>query len=264
MQQRPHTGTPLVRQLDDVIPEEQAGFEHKVLFSPATVGSSFMKFAVVHGKPGARSGARAHPGGEMALTLQGRAQFTATGTRYDLGPGTAIALPPAVEYSAEVVGDEEWIAVTASCDECPLMRAEREQATLAAAPQSLAAEVPLMRRLDEVIPDQLYGFERRVLFSPSTVGSRYIKFAKVHGKPGAKSVPHTHPGGEMALTLHGNAQLTIDGERYDLTGGTAIAVPPAVRHPAEAVGSDEWIVVTSYCDECPLMRKKLVEERKAP
>lgn len=251
---------PLVLQLDDVAPEDQDGIERKVMFSPTTVGSSYMKFTVAKGRAGARM--QSFQGAEMVLTLQGNAHLAAAGACYELTTDSAIAVPPGVAYSMEVVGDETWIAVTVSCDECPLMleKIVREvSATALKSPETSGA--PLLRQLAEVVPEQLYGFERRVLFSPATVGSDYLKFAKVRGKPGAKSVPHTHLGGEMALTLHGNAELHANGEHYKMSAGTAIAVPPAVKHPAEAIGSEEWIVVTSYCDECPLLRKKLNKGR---
>lgn len=248
---------PLMRRVDKIVAENWGGFQRQVLFSPSTAGSKYMKFVVVHGQPGTKSPSYVLAGDEMTLTLKGCAQSITQGQQRSFSKGTAIVLPASVEHMLEVAGDEEWIGVSASCDECPLMR---EQLTTGLPmPPAAGLElpvIPITRCLDQIAPENLYGFERRVLFSPSTVGTRTLRFAVVHGKPGAKSKPHTHPGGELALTLAGNAQLISNGKRYDLSAGSAIAVPPSLTHPATAVGDEKWVVVTSYCDECPLMLEK--------
>ncbi len=251
---------PLLRKVDAVPLMHDQGFDYRVLFSPTTVGSHYMKFALVYGQPGSESGLQALPGDQMTLTLQGEAVVVAAGQQYALPIDSAIAVPAEIAQKVKISGDAHWVAIRASCDECPLMQAQIAQDRLNGGRPN--AEVPLVRQVDKLVPEYLYGFERRVLFSPSTVGSRYMKFAVVHGKPGARSVAHTHPGGEMALTLHGNAQLVANGEHYDLCADSALAVPPAVKHPAQATGNDEWVVVTSYCDECPLMKAQRLKERR--
>lgn len=256
------TQDPVLRRLDDVVPEDLYGFKRRVFFSPTTVGSKYMKFAIVHGRPGAKSVPHTHPGGEVALTLKGSAHLTANGRRHQLGAGTAVSVPPGVLHPAESVGDEDWVVVTAYCDECPLIRQQRARERAAGAPPLPPAD-PVVRRLDEVEVEDLYGFERRVLFSPALGNSPYMKFAVVRGKPGARSMPHTHPGGEMSLTLEGQACLTANGKRYEMAAGSAISIPPGVEHPAEALGDQDWVVVTGYCDECPLLRQELAREAEA-
>ncbi len=251
---------PLSRKVDEVPLESGHGVDRRVLFSPTTVGSRYMKFVLVYGQPGSESDLQALPGDQMTLTLEGRAVISVADHQYALPIDAAIMIPAETAQKVKVSGDDQWVAITASCDECPLMRAHVAKGSFDGGQPNV--EEPLVRQVDKVEPERLYGFERRVLFSPSTVGSRYMKFAKVRGKPGAKSVAHTHPGGEMALTLQGNAQLIANGEHFDLRAGSAFAVPPAVKHPAQATGNDEWIVVTSYCDECPLMKAQLLEERQ--
>ncbi len=249
---------PLVRRVDGIDPEARSGIDRRVIFSPNTVGSQYMTLALVQGRAGADM--QAKDGAEMLLTLQGSARLIVSDTSYELTGDTAVAIPAELQYSMEILGDEEWIAVTAGCYECPLMLAKLMRENMEAVKPPQQPVVPILRKLGEIVPERLYGFERRVIFSPSTVGSDYLKFAQVHGKPGAKSVPHSHPGGELALTLHGNAQLSVNGEFFQTSSGTAIAVPPAVVHPAEATGTEVWVVITSYCDECPLMREKLNKE----
>lgn len=247
---------PQIHQLNLGQAQTNNDFEQQVLFSPSTQGSRYMKLSLMYGQPGAIHRQAALPGDQMTLTLQGEATVTAGDQPYRLPVDSALLVPAGAAQTVEVSGDGQWMAISASCDECPLMR---EHASSGAG-KTTASELAL-RQTNEVAPERLYGFERRVFFSPSTTASRYMKFAIVHGIQGAKSVAHTHPGGELALTLGGNAHLTVHGERYDLSAGTALAVPADVQHPAESDGPDDWVVVTSYCDECPLMRQQRLNRR---
>ena len=115
-------------------------------------------------------------------------------------------------------------------------------------PRPHAAEVV---HLDDLASEQLYDFQRKVIFSPAARGEGFIKFAVVRGKKGACSQPHTHPRDEVTLTLEGEAELRIGEERYRLMPGSAVRIPPGVSHVVEVI-SDEWVVVSAYCDECML------------
>ena len=39
-----------------------------------------------------------------------------------LEEGTCFLIPPDVEHPARVVGNENWVAVAAYCDECPVLK----------------------------------------------------------------------------------------------------------------------------------------------
>ena len=105
--------------------------------------------------------------------------------------------------------------------------------------------------LDNIAAEALFDFQRQVIFSPAERGEGFIKFAVVRGKKGATSQPHVHPRDEVTLTLEGEAELRVGEDRYRLTPGSAVRIPPGVSHVVEVI-SDEWVVVSAYCDECML------------
>lgn len=105
--------------------------------------------------------------------------------------------------------------------------------------------------LDAIEAEALFDFRRQVIFSPAARGEGFIKFAVVRGKKGALSQPHVHPRDEVTLTLEGEAELRVGEHRYRLTPGSAVRIPPGVSHVVEVI-SDEWVVISAYCDECML------------
>jgi quercetin dioxygenase-like cupin family protein len=264
MQHIKTSADPIVRRLDEVAPEILYGFERKVMFSPSAGGSPTMKFAIVHGKPGAKSKPHTHPGGELAVTLKGAALLVANGIRYNLIANTAASVPPDVQHPAESVADEDWVVVTTYCDECPLMREKKARDRAAPAlPAGAQPAAPIIRPLADIVAEQHNGFERQVLFSPSAGNSTYMTLSLVHGKPGAQGQGQPYPCGEMALTLQGHAVLTANGKRHELPPGSALSVPPGASYPTEAVGAEDWLVVTGSCSECPLMHEKIACESEA-
>ena len=99
------------------------------------------------------------------------------------------------------------------------------------------------------------GIKRKILFTPTIDGNRHLRFALTEVAPGSVAPLHSHPGDEVALTLSGSATLFVDGQEYEVREGTAVLLPPGVEHSASNTGSENWIVVSAYCDECPLLKK---------
>ena len=103
--------------------------------------------------------------------------------------------------------------------------------------------------------DDIDGIKRKILFTPTKDGNRHLRFALTEIPPGSVAPPHSHPGDEVALTLNGSATLFVDGQEYEVSEGTAVLLPPGVEHSAKNTGPVNWIVVSAYCDECPLVKK---------
>lgn len=101
--------------------------------------------------------------------------------------------------------------------------------------------------------EDLYDFKQKLVFSPARRGEGFIKFAVTTGYKGARSVPHSHPRDEIAMTLKGEAVLRAGGKSYPMKEGFAVRLPPGLVHEVEVL-SDEWVVVAAYCDECMLCR----------
>ena len=118
----------------------------------------------------------------------------------------------------------------------------------------------MIRSQGDVEEEKIGDIKRRILFSPAVTGNRYIKFAIAVAEPGAQAPLHTHPGEEAALTLSGEAKLLVYDEAYEVSEGVAVLIPPGVSHAAVSVGKEKWIVISAYCDECPLLRDAQTSE----
>lgn len=108
---------------------------------------------------------------------------------------------------------------------------------------------PELIEVSEIEPINLFDFKQKVLFSPQKRGEGFIKFALTTGKFGAKSIAHSHPRDEVAYTIYGEAILRANGKEYHMRKGVALRIPPGLIHETEVI-SDEWQVITAYCDEC--------------
>jgi quercetin dioxygenase-like cupin family protein len=94
----------------------------QVFFSPETTGNRFLKMAYIDVPPGSTGTAHVHLGEEVVYTIQGKATLSINGYEYLLEAGTCFLIPPDVEHPAKVVGEENWVAVAAYCDECPVLK----------------------------------------------------------------------------------------------------------------------------------------------
>jgi len=116
---------PLKRDLENLQNEFFGEVFRQVIFSPSTTGNTFQKLAYIDVPPGSVGTAHVHLGEEVVFTLKGRAVLTIEGEDHVLESGTAFLIPPDVPPPARVVGEENWVAVAAYCDECPVLKLAR-------------------------------------------------------------------------------------------------------------------------------------------
>lgn len=114
----------------------------------------------------------------------------------------------------------------------------------------------LIRDLSKIIPEKIYDFKRKTIFSPLVTGNNNLMFALIEGQYLAKSQNHIHPGDEVTLTLSGKAEITINNEKYTILPQTAIRVPPWQIHPLIVTSKETWIALAAYCDNCSLLKEK--------
>ena len=114
----------------------------------------------------------------------------------------------------------------------------------------------LIRDSSKIIPEKIYDFKRKTIFSPLVTGNSNLMFALIEGQYLAKSQNHIHPGDEVTLTLSGKAEITISNEKYTILPQTAIRVPPWQMHPLVVTSKETWIALAAYCDNCSLLKEK--------
>lgn len=111
-----------IRKVEGLKEERFGGISRRVFFSPATTGNRYLKMAYLDVPPGATGTPHVHLGEELVYTIQGKASLTIDGEDHLLEEGTCFLIPPDVEHPVRVVGNENWVAVAAYCDECPVLK----------------------------------------------------------------------------------------------------------------------------------------------
>lgn len=116
---------PEIKKLDSLKQEHFGQIFRQVFFSPKTTCSNFLKMAFLDIPPGAVGAPHVHLGDEVVYTIKGKAVLTIDNTEYVLEPGTCFLIPPEAPHPAKVIGNENWVAIAAYCDECPVLKKER-------------------------------------------------------------------------------------------------------------------------------------------
>jgi quercetin dioxygenase-like cupin family protein len=117
-----HGKEPQIKKLEGLKEEHFGQLTRQVFFSPKTTHNSYLKMAYINAPPGSAGTPHVHLGEEIVYVLEGKAIFVFDGTEYLVEKGDCFLIPPEVEHPARVVGDENWVAVAAYCDECPVLK----------------------------------------------------------------------------------------------------------------------------------------------
>jgi len=115
---------PEIKKLIGLKQEHFGQIFRQVFFSPKTTGNRHLKMAFIDVPPGSIGTAHIHLGEEIVYTIKGKVVLTIKGKEYTLDEGTCFLIPPNVEHPAQVIGNENWVAIAAYCDECPLLKKE--------------------------------------------------------------------------------------------------------------------------------------------
>lgn len=111
-----------IRKVEGLKEERFGGISRRVFFSPETTQNRYLKMAFIDVPPGATGTPHLHLGEELVYTIKGKASITIDGKEHLLEEGTCFLIPPDVTHPARVVGNENWVAVAAYCDECPVLK----------------------------------------------------------------------------------------------------------------------------------------------
>ncbi len=109
--------------------KENIGSEvsREVLISPSKTGNNFLKLSVINVPSGAQGTSHVHLGEEVVYTLKGEVKLLANGKEYVLEEGSAFVIPPDIAHPVKVTSTENWVAVAAYCDECPILKKFRNK-----------------------------------------------------------------------------------------------------------------------------------------
>jgi quercetin dioxygenase-like cupin family protein len=113
-----------IKKVDGLKAEHFGQISRQVFFSPKTTCNKFLKMAFIDVAPGSVGTPHIHLGEEIVYTIKGKVILSIEGTDYLLEEGTCFLIPPNVEHPARVVGDTNWVAVAAYCDECTVLKKE--------------------------------------------------------------------------------------------------------------------------------------------
>jgi len=114
--------TPRVVRAADIAPEPLGELKRRVLFTPSRDGVNFLRCAFIEGPVGARGAVHTHPGNECAYMITGQVMLRIGGDEHRVNAGQAIMIPPATEHPLTVTGQENYSAIAAYCDDCPLIK----------------------------------------------------------------------------------------------------------------------------------------------
>ena len=82
-------------------------------------------------------------------------------------------------------------------------------------------------------------------FFAKTPGLAFV-FRKRALHPGSGIGLHTQAEDEVYYVLSGKGEMTLDGERHDVTPGTAILTRTGSSHSLKQVGPDDLVIIITY------------------
>ena len=86
-----------------------------LLLAPGQFGSENLAVTWVEGEPGSEQPLHSHPTNEQVYVIvRGRGAMTVGGETQEVGPGTAILVPPDTPHSIRCVGDERLVFISAT------------------------------------------------------------------------------------------------------------------------------------------------------
>ena len=101
--------------LDQCPQNHRGGQVSHLLLASGQFGSQNLAVTWVEGEPGSPQSVHSHEGREQVYVIvQGRGAMTVGEEIQEVGPGTAILVPPGTDHCIKNVGDEKLIYVSAT------------------------------------------------------------------------------------------------------------------------------------------------------
>jgi mannose-6-phosphate isomerase-like protein (cupin superfamily) len=176
-------------------------------------------------------------GGELWFVIEGSGRLELDGSPGPaLVPDRGLRIPPGATYQVETSGSGAL-----RIDIVALPGPASEPSDGNAPPTASGTALPLSRDLLDC-PVETTGDRRfRVLFGPGLDCAVATQF--VGEIPPGRAPEHSHPYDEVVLILRGAGVAHVDGADRELSAGTCLHLPPAVRHCLENTGQDAMRVL---------------------
>jgi quercetin dioxygenase-like cupin family protein len=179
------------------------------------------------------------------------------GTR--VAAGYAVYIPAGLAHGFGA-GDAGATALQAYAPGGPEQRFERADAPgTELVTGAVRTAAPPVRRVADVEPLAIAGGEGSVaiLFEPQTAGDPAAYLGVLTAKPEMRVPEHDHAAEtELLYILQGEATMTVAGVDELVGPGTAIQIPPGVRHSALVTSREPMVAVQLYTPAGPEQRFK--------
>ena len=104
-----------VQTLDQSPRNHRGGQTSHLLLAPGQFGSEYLAITWVEGEPGSEQPVHSHPTSEQVYVIvQGQGAMTVGNETGEVGPGTAILVPPNTGHSIRNTGEEPLVFVSAT------------------------------------------------------------------------------------------------------------------------------------------------------
>lgn len=275
----------MLKKVKDITPEEGAGAQaptlHRKVFTVDKGEREYQGFMHLTSEPTPpdhKTTPYRKSAEETIYTLAGSMTMVMDEVRYNLVPGTALAITRGQVISDSKVGPDGWEALTGYCSQCPLYLAEHPR--FPAGTTEIPSDFPdkgqypggrllpanykrLVQAKDDVVPVEgpnstAHAIHRDV-FSPSAGNRQFQSFMYLESRESPPAPAGTKPfvksGEEVIYTLRGTSKTTQNGVPLTQGPGTAVANKRGdenVGGGTDASGSDK---LTWYCMKCSLYLK---------
>ncbi len=198
-------------------------------------------FGLITIPAGTRSEPHSHPNEQFSIVLNGSIRVNVEGDEQVLVKDDINYRPADAIHSAEVVGEEDYVFVTAKDTSWGI---QGTPATAEAAGRKTKREQVRHFYRPSEMEDRLAGEAYSATHGVWAEGERLI-FGKLRIPAGTKAEPHSHPNEQMIIVLGGSVHMDIEGDRRTCVKGDIIHVPANAVHSAEIPASEDYHFITA-------------------
>jgi quercetin dioxygenase-like cupin family protein len=198
-------------------------------------------FGLITIPAGTKSEPHNHPNEQFSIIMSGQIQSKIEGESQTLSKGNIIYRPANAIHSAEVIGDEDYVFVTAKDTAWGIQGTPSDTATGGVQPKE--GQIPYYYDTSKM--DNKPAGEGYSPANGSWVTGEKIIFGDITIPAGTKADPHSHPNEQMIFVISGAGEMLIEGESNRLKAGDIIHVPANAVHSAVIDSGEDYKFITA-------------------